>query len=294
MLKLVVATPDKRKVELDCLPTDTFAEVKSRIEAATGVPPEKQRLLCNGRERKDGKETLGSAGVGAKSKLMLMLAPGYSMPAAPIASASQEVAPEPEEAEAEAVELEGELPGATGAMAQAVPSVLVRQGRHRYKVRVPQGLKEATFGDLADFLAAQMLPPGIPSSELRLISKGKTASRDEPLSDQQSCKDMSVMLLFREGFHVAAEGARWMAEKGEELAQAEARLMSLSKRVEANFSDAETSLQLTEVAGFIDTLLQSVDSVRVNSMKLPQMEELRNRAMKADERLKELRKTVRF
>lgn len=268
--------------------------MKSRIEAATGVPPEKQRLLCNGRERKDGKETLGSAGVGAKSKLMLMLAPGYSMPAAPIASASQEVAPEPEEAEAEAVELEGELPGATGAMAQAVPSVLVRQGRHRYKVRVPQGLKEATFGDLADFLAAQMLPPGIPSSELRLISKGKTASRDEPLSDQQSCKDMSVMLLFREGFHVAAEGARWMAEKGEELAQAEARLMSLSKRVEANFSDAETSLQLTEVAGFIDTLLQSVDSVRVNSMKLPQMEELRNRAMKADERLKELRKTVRF
>ena len=29
---------------------------------------------------------------------MLRLAPGYSMPAAPIASASQEVAPEPEEA----------------------------------------------------------------------------------------------------------------------------------------------------------------------------------------------------
>ncbi|CAK9076301.1 unnamed protein product [Durusdinium trenchii] len=58
------------------------------------------------------------------------------MPAAPIASASQEVAPEPEEAhaEAEAVELEGELPGATGAMAQAVPSVLVRQGLGPYKM----------------------------------------------------------------------------------------------------------------------------------------------------------------
>lgn len=74
------------------------------------------------------------------------------------------------------------LPGAQPA------TVLVRHGRNRYKVRVPQGLKEATegphtvaarrrqatFGDLADFLVAQMLPPGIPAAELRLISKGKT------------------------------------------------------------------------------------------------------------------------
>ena len=30
---------------------------------------------------------------------------------------------------------------------------------------------------------AQMLPPGIPASELRLIAKGKTASREDRLGD---------------------------------------------------------------------------------------------------------------
>eukprot|EP00435_Cladocopium_sp_Y103_P056423 s200_g19.t1 len=37
MLKLVVATPDKRKVELDCSPSETFAEVKCRIEAGVSL-----------------------------------------------------------------------------------------------------------------------------------------------------------------------------------------------------------------------------------------------------------------
>ncbi|CAL1136513.1 unnamed protein product [Cladocopium goreaui] len=205
------------------------------------------------------------------------------MPAAAPAPEAREAPAVPDSEEAEAVELEGELPGALAADQASMQSVLVRQGRNRYRVRVPQGLKEATFGNLADFLAAQMLPPGIPPSELRLISKGKTASRDDRLGDD-GMKEMSVMLLFREGFHVAAEGARWMSEKEEELAKVEAKLASLSKRVEANFSDAETSLQLAEVSDFIETLLQSVDSVRVNSMKLPLMQEQGNPSAQAGPR----------
>ncbi|CAJ1368913.1 unnamed protein product [Effrenium voratum] len=281
MLKLAVTTPDKRKVELECLPSTTFAEVKSRIEAATGVPADKQRLLCNGRERRDGKETLAAAGVGAKSKLMLMLAPGYSMPAVDVPAAPQDL---PQEAPEEAadVELEGDLPGDAAEQA-TVPMVVVRQGRNRYKVRVRQGLDKASFGELADYLVAQMLPPGIPACELRLISKGKTAAREDPLGAADG-KELSVMLMFREGFHLAVEGDRWMQEKSEELSQAEAKIASLSKRVEANFSDAETSLQLAEVSGFVETLLQSVDSVRLNSTKLPAMQELRDRAVKAEER----------
>ncbi|CAJ1418659.1 unnamed protein product [Effrenium voratum] len=161
--------------------------------------------------------------------------------------------------------------------------VVVRQGRNRYKVRVRQGLDKASFGELADYLVAQMLPPGIPACELRLISKGKTAAREDPLGAADG-KELSVMLMFREGFHLAVEGDRWMQEKSEELSQAEAKIASLSKRVEANFSDAETSLQLAEVSGFVETLLQSVDSVRLNSTKLPAMQELRDRAVKAEER----------
>ncbi|CAE7689276.1 RUB3 [Symbiodinium pilosum] len=299
MLKLTIATPDKRKVELECEASTTFAEVKQRVEAATSVPPDKQRLLCNGRERKDGKETLAAAGISAKTKMMLMLAPGYTMPEAPAAPAATVAeAPSGQAAEEEAqdpIELEGTIPGAPDQAEEVKPgSVLIRQGSNRYRIRVNKGLHKVTFGEIADYLAAQMLPPGIPPSELRLISKGKTASRDDVLDQSDSGKELTVMLLFREGFHLATEGARWMNEQAEELSKAEAKILSLAKRVEANFCDAETSLQLAEVAGFVETLLQSVDSVRVNATRLPAMEGLRERARKADERLQVLRKSVRF
>jgi len=288
----------------------TFAEVKRHIEAETAVPPDKQRLLCNGKERKDDKETLAAAGVGAKSKLMLMLVPGYAMPpppaqstqgeaqAAGAAAAAAAAAPGTEtvdEGSQEPVILEGVLGGPQDLADEAIAgSVLVRQGPNRFRIRLTKGLHEVTFGDIADYLAAQMLPPGIPASELRLISKGKTASREDVLDKSGSNKECSILLLFREGFHLAEEGTRWMREQAEELTQAEAKISSLAKRVEANFCDAETSLQLAEVAGRVETFLQSVESVRVNATKLPAMEELRDRARKAHERLQALRKAVRF
>ncbi|CAE7335065.1 unnamed protein product [Symbiodinium sp. KB8] len=309
MIHLSISTPDKRKVLLECPATMTFAEVKQQIEAETSVPPDKQRLLCNGKERKDDKETLAAAGVGAKSKLMLMLVPGYAMPPPPAqstqgeaqaagaaagaaAAAGTEIA---DEGSQEPVILEGVLGGPQDVADEAIAgSVLVRQGQNRYRIRLTKGLHEVTFGDIADYLAAQMLPPGIPPSELRLISKGKTASREDVLDKSGSNKEFSILLLFREGFHLAEEGTRWMREQAEELTQAEAKITSLAKRVEANFCDAETSLQLAEVAGRVETFLQSVESVRVNATKLPAMEELRDRARKANDRLQALRKAVRF
>ncbi|CAE6957371.1 Slc22a18 [Symbiodinium natans] len=210
---------------------DAFLRVSWRPEGKVCFKVQRvlqeQRLLCNGRERKDDRETLAAAGVGAKTKLMLMLVPGYAMPAPPVPVASSEVqasAPVSETAEAEnaadaqePVVLEGVLPGAD----EALPgSVLIRQGSNRYRIRVPQGLNKVTFGEIADYLAAQMLPPGIPPSELRLISKGKTASRDDVLGDRDSTKEISILLLFREGFHLATEGARWMQEQAQELTEA--------------------------------------------------------------------------
>lgn len=308
MLKLVVVAPDKRKVELDCDPSLTFQQVKEHLETQLGVPPDKQRLLCNGKERKNGAETLAAAGVGAKSKMMLMLVPGYTMPPAPAAATADDGSAAAatgggedgaEAADTAGVDLEGELPLPPGTEAAAavgdagVAVVHVRQGRNRYHVRVRQGLASATFGELADCLSAHMLPAGVPASECRLICKGKTAERSDPLCAAGGA-EMTVMLLFREGFHVANEGADWLRERSAELQEAEAKIERLGKRIEANFSDQETSLRLAEVGGLVETLKQSVEIVRVRENKLEEMRAFRDRVLAADARLEVLRKGVRL
>lgn len=80
MLHLTVTAPGGKKAEIDCAETSSFGDVKVRLTEILGVPVEKQRLLCAGKERKDNNEKLAAAGVTAKSKLMLMLVPGYKMP----------------------------------------------------------------------------------------------------------------------------------------------------------------------------------------------------------------------
>jgi len=120
MLKLIITAPGKHKVELECQPSDTFADVKAGVQRALGVPPDKQRLLCNGKERKDAKETLVAAGITAKSKLMLMLAPGYTMPVVPAADSvdSTPAAPSADDgAAALPADIEGELPRPDGVVA---------------------------------------------------------------------------------------------------------------------------------------------------------------------------------
>mmetsp|Transcript_89101 Transcript_89101/g.288124 ORF Transcript_89101/g.288124 Transcript_89101/m.288124 type:complete len:300 (-) Transcript_89101:64-963(-) len=299
MLKFTVVAPDKRKVELECEPSSTFQQVKSMIEAQTSVPVDKQRLLCNGKERKNGAETLAAAGLKPNAKLMLMLAPGYTMPLAPgaplAADADDAMAAAPAEEEAPAVELSGELPLPSGAEPSASPGVVnVRQGRNRYHVRVPQGLAAATFGDLAAFLAGSLLPPGVPPSECRFICRGKSAEHADTLA-VGAATDLSVMLMFREGFHLAAEGADWLRSYSVELTEAEAKIEKLAKRIEANFGDgAETSLRLAEVGGLVETLKQSVESVRVRETQLEEMRQFRDRVLAADARLEVLRKSIRI
>lgn len=308
MLHLVVSAPGGRKAELECEPSATFGDVKTRIEQTLGVPPDKQKLLCNGKERKNPAETLASAGVTGKSKLMLMLAPGYQMPAAPPAAApSSAAAPaaedagpqavEEESAEAEAIELEGQLPlrdGVDAPMDGSGGIIHIRQGKNRYHVKVPQGLAAANFGELSDYLVASLLfPPGLPAHELRLIHKGKTAERSQPLA-QDASNDTTVMLLFREGFHLGAEGATWLKEQSSELDSAEATIEKIRKKVEANFTNEETYMQMQQVVGLIEMLKHSVEIVRVRQAALPDMAKFRDRVLKADATLQELKKRVRL
>jgi len=289
-------------------PAATFQQVKAQIERQAGVPPEKQRLLCNGKERKNGAETLAAAGVSAKSKMMLMLVPGYTMPPPPVAAedaapaaagsgpadaATGDTAAAKEE-EPAAVELEGELPLPEGAKAQeASATVHVRHGAKRYHVRVPHGLDVATFGELAAYLVAQMLPRGIPAEECRLICRGKSAESRDVLSSKGG-EEMTVMLMFREGFHVAADGANWLKESQAELAEAEQKIERLGKQVEANFSNAETSVRLAELGGLVAMLKHSVEVVRISEAKLPEMLSFQERVLAADARLEDIRKKFRL
>lgn len=300
-MKLIITAPGGRKAEMDCEPSTTFGDVKVQLQKELGVPPEKQRLLCNGKERRDAAETLTAAGVTAKTKMMLMLAPGYSMPsptgagsAGPDSSQPSEAQPTREE-EAEPVDLEGELPASgTGESSEQSPAVVhVRQGRHRYRIRVPQGLGAVTFGELADYLSSALLfPPGVPSQELRFITKGKTAERSDVL-DSGKAKELSVMLLFREGFHLAAEGASWLRQRDEELKGAEAEVEKLGRRIEGNLCDAESLLRLGQVGGLVDSMLQSVESVRVREAALPEMARFRERVQALSKRLEVLRSSTR-
>jgi len=295
MLQLVIIAPGKQKVDFSCEASATFGDVKEHIQKVLGVPPDKQRLLCSGKERKTPSETLASAGVNSKSKIMLMLAPGYEMPSAPAKEPQVELhqTPPEEPSAAAPVDLEGKLPSGEGDGGEKVGTVLVRQGQNRYRVQVPQGLAVATFGELADYLVAEMLPRGIPSSELRFICRGKTADRKDVLCASGG-QDLSVMLMFKENFHIAADGAAWLRDQTVELSRAEGEIDKLGKRIEANFSDAETSIRLAEVGGVIETLRQSVESVRVSEAKLPEMEEFRTRVNAAFEKLEKLRKGVRL
>jgi len=80
---------------------------------------------------------------------------------------------------------------------------------------------------------------------LRLISRGKTAERGDVLCPGGG-SELTVMMMFRENFHVAADGANWLKDHSAQLAEAEVQIEKIRKRVEANFCDAETSVKLAE------------------------------------------------
>lgn len=102
------------------------------------------------------------------------------------------------------------------------------------------------------------------------------------------------MLLFREAFHVANDGALWLKEEQDSLTAVMDDLEKISKRIEANLCDAETMLRLGEMGGIVATLAQGVDSVRVDEAKLPEIRAFKERIKKAEDKLAELGKKHKF
>merc|ERR1712039_176422 len=143
--------------------------------------------MGNGKERKDDKETLAAAKVKTKAKLMLMLVPGYSMPAAPAApeEAAAEVPTTVQEPPAQPMDVEGELPAPSDAAAPGYGSASsatfhIRHGKSKYHIRIPQGLQTATFKDLATYLSTAFFE-GVPVAEFRFVVKGKTPGLGDAL-----------------------------------------------------------------------------------------------------------------
>lgn len=294
MLRLTVSAPGGKKAEIECSDTSSFGDVKTRITEILGVPVDKQRLLCAGKERKNNNETLAAAGVTAKSKLMLMLAPGYKMPEVapePAASASGYASGEVPKASTEespAKVVDSQLPLKEGSGASATPgTVRVRKGRDRYNITVTQGLHAATFGDLAQHLSTLI---EVPADRLRMLCRGKEAVDADPLDTKEGTKEVGVMLLFREAFHVANDGSSWLKEESETITEVEESLAKISKRIEANLCDAETLLRLGEIGGIVATLAQGIDSVRIDEAKMADLRLLKERIKKAEEKLHELGK----
>merc|ERR1712216_413820 len=206
-----------------------FGDVKARLNEILGVPVDKQRLLCAGKERKDNNEKLATAGVTAKSKLMLMLVPGYKMPeVAPQAAASASgEAPKSAAAVEESPPkvVDSQLPAKEGSGPAATPGMVrVRKGRDRYNVTVTQGLHAATFTDLAQHLSGLI---EVPADRLRMLCRGKEAANADPLGNEGT-KEVGVILLFREAFHVAADGALWLKEETEALTDVEADIEKIA------------------------------------------------------------------
>merc|ERR1711972_646217 len=165
-----------------------------------------------------------------------------------------------------AVDVDGELPlsGDSAAAASSGASAgmfHVRHGKQKYHIRVPQGLHNATFKDLTDYLSAVHFV-GVPVAQFRFVVKGKTPELADVLGPSTS-SEASAMLLFREGFHATQEGAVWLKERDAELVEAEAMIEKLAKRVEANFVSSDTAIEIAEARALVETMEQSVESVQV-------------------------------
>lgn len=276
MVRLVVALPAKRKVEVECLASATFGDVKALVAKEIGLDAAGQRLLCGGKERKEDAETLAAAGITAGSnRLMLLLAPGYSMPA-PTAEAIAAEALAALPPLAGPADSEGTLPSPPLAGAEALDMVHVccLQGLpyRRCHVRVPQGLSRATFAELAEYLVAE-LELGVQSAELSFMRRGSGAKPARPTDSLGSDGEATVLAFFRRGFRAAT----WLAACTPELEEVEIEVSRLSRRVEANLADAETAVRVARAADLAEGLRQGLDDLQVIDATLPGLRGFRER-----------------
>merc|ERR1719215_1161917 len=222
-----------------------------------------------------------------------MLVPGYTMPAAPAASDAATLEPAATVAEptAQPMDVEGELPSLSDAASSggsaSSSTFHIRHGKSKYHIRIPQGLQAATFKDLAAYLSTAFFD-GVPVAQFRFVVKGKTPDLADALGAEGN-SEASAMLLFREGFHIAQDEAKWLEARTAEFVEVEAMLPKLAKRIEANLANHDELIEIAEARALVETLEQSVESVQVSETKIAEMASLRDRVKDAKAKLDEYR-----
>jgi len=246
-------------VELQVADKATFDEVKQLLENEFGVPVDKQRLLCGGKERKEATATLASAGLlpGTIHRVMLMLVPGYTLPPLP------SVATREHDNQATVVRTCKQLTSTLAATEAVVSSsdclpaavdVVCLRGlpwRHCH-VTVLQGLHLATFAELGEHLVSRACLDlaEVMAHELLFMRRGKAMKGTDPLG-ARGTHAVSVLVDFPRGYKASC----WLATADQEIKQIESELSRMSKQVTSNIADgAESAVRLVSLADAVEGL----------------------------------------